>query len=48
MASTKLTAEQQQHFDALTPLQQKFSLAIIKGKNQTDAYKPAIAGKPAG
>jgi len=41
MASKKLTAEQQQLFDALTPLQQNFSLAIIKGKNQTDAYKAA-------
>lgn len=41
MASKKLTSEQQQLFDALTPLQQKFSLAILKGKNQTDAYKSA-------
>lgn len=47
MASKKLTAEQQQLFDALTPLQQKFSLAIIKGKNQTDAYK-AAKGKAKG
>lgn len=47
MASKKLTAEQQLLFDALTPLQQKFSLAIIKGKNQTDAYK-AAKGKARG
>ncbi|PSZ18154.1 terminase small subunit [Escherichia sp. 4726-5] len=46
MASKKLTAEQQL-FDALTPLQKKFSLAIIKGKNQTDAYK-AAKGKAKG
>ncbi|MDY4380356.1 terminase small subunit [Pectobacterium brasiliense] len=44
MASKKLTAEQQALFDVLTPLQKKFSLAIIKGKNQTDAYK-ATKGK---
>lgn len=47
MASKKLTAEQQLLFDALTPLQQNFSLAIIKGKNQTDAYK-AAKGKAKG
>ncbi|WP_071601220.1 terminase small subunit [Dickeya zeae] len=47
MASKKLTAEQQQLFDALTPLQKKFSLAIIKGKNQTDAYRKA-GGKAKG
>ena len=41
MASKKLTVEQQQLFDALTPLQKKFTLAIVKGKNQTDAYKAA-------
>lgn len=41
MASKKLTAEQQILFDALTPLQQKFSLAIIKGKTQAQAYKAA-------
>ncbi|UMV12388.1 terminase small subunit [Klebsiella pneumoniae] len=41
MASKKLTADQQQLFDALTPLQKRFALAIIKGKNQTDAYKAA-------
>ncbi|MFS6935304.1 terminase small subunit [Klebsiella oxytoca] len=47
MASKKLTAEQQQLFDVLTPLQKRFSLAIIKGKNQTDAYK-AAKGKAKG
>ncbi|RZN54893.1 terminase small subunit [Escherichia sp. E10V10] len=47
MASKKLTAEQQLLFDALTPLQKQFSLAIIKGKNQTDAYK-AAKGKARG
>jgi phage terminase small subunit len=47
MASKKLTAEQQHLFDVLTPLQQKFSLALIKGKNQTDAYK-AAKGKAKG
>ncbi|HIC9426503.1 TPA: terminase small subunit [Yersinia enterocolitica] len=47
MASKKLTAEQQQLFDALTPLQKKFTLAIVKGKNQTDAYK-AAKGKAKG
>jgi phage terminase small subunit len=47
MASKKLTAEQQHLFDALTPLQKKFALAIIKGKNQTDAYK-ASKGKAKG
>lgn len=41
MASKKLTAEQQKLFDVLTPLQKRFALAIIKGKNQTDAYKSA-------
>lgn len=41
MASKKLTAEQQKLFDVLTPLQKRFALAIIKGKNQTDAYKAA-------
>ncbi|MCT4713239.1 terminase small subunit [Enterobacteriaceae bacterium H11S18] len=50
MPSKKLTAEQQHLFDALTPLQKKFALAIIKGKNQTDAYKAAKgkAKTPAG
>ncbi|WP_071608948.1 terminase small subunit [Entomohabitans teleogrylli] len=47
MASKKLTAEQQLLFDALTPLQKRFALAIIKGKNQTDAYK-AAKGKAKG
>lgn len=47
MASKKLTAEQQCLFDALTPLQKKFSLSIVKGKNQTDAYK-AAKGKAKG
>ena len=41
MASKKLTAEQQKLFDVLTPLQKRFALAIIKGRNQTDAYKTA-------
>lgn len=36
MASEKLTAEQQL-LDALTPLQKKFALAIVKDKNQTNA-----------
>ncbi|SUW63466.1 Terminase small subunit [Buttiauxella agrestis] len=47
MASKKLTAEQQLLFDALTPLQKKFALALVKGKNQTDAYK-AAKGKAKG
>ncbi|XWJ90298.1 terminase small subunit [Phytobacter ursingii] len=47
MASKKLTAEQQQLFDALTPLQKKFALALIKGKNKTDAYRKA-GGKAKG
>lgn len=47
MTSKKLTAEQQHLFDALTPLQKRFALAIIKGKNQTDAYK-AAKGKAKG
>ncbi|KAB1581148.1 terminase small subunit [Serratia marcescens] len=41
MASKKLTAEQQQLFDVLTPLQKKFVTWLLKGKNQTDAYKKA-------
>lgn len=36
-----LTDEQKVLFDALTKLQQKFALGIIKGLNQTDAYKQA-------
>lgn len=47
MASKKLTAEQQKLFDGLTPLQKRFALAIIKGRNQTDAYK-AAKGKAKG
>lgn len=47
MASKKLTAEQQQLFDALTPLQKKFVTYLLKGKNQTDAYKKA-GGKAKG
>lgn len=47
MASKKLTAEQQQLFDALTPLQKRFVTWIIKGKNQTDAYRKA-GGKAKG
>ncbi|MFO3917919.1 terminase small subunit [Klebsiella aerogenes] len=47
MASKKLTAEQQLLFDALTPLQKRFSLAVLKGKNQTDAYRKA-GGKAKG
>jgi len=41
MPSKKLTAEQQHLFDALTPLQKKFVTQLLKGKNQTDAYKKA-------
>ncbi|HBC7422611.1 TPA: terminase small subunit [Serratia marcescens] len=41
MASKKLTTEQQRLFDALTPLQKKFVTWLLKGKNQTDAYKAA-------
>ncbi|WP_072059808.1 MULTISPECIES: terminase small subunit [Xenorhabdus] len=37
----KLTDEQQVLFDALTKQQQKFVLGILKGLNQTDAYKQA-------
>ncbi|WP_299996858.1 terminase small subunit [uncultured Cedecea sp.] len=47
MASKKLTAEQQQLFDVLTPLQKKFVTYLLKGKNQTDAYKKA-GGKAKG
>ena len=47
MASKRLTAEQQQLFDALTPLQKRFVTALLKGKNQTDAYKKA-GGKAKG
>ncbi|CDG21053.1 putative phage terminase, small subunit [Xenorhabdus poinarii G6] len=37
----KLTDEQKVLFDALTKLQQKFVLGILKGLNQTDAYRNA-------
>ncbi|HCU0244473.1 TPA: terminase small subunit [Morganella morganii] len=36
-----LTDEQKVLFDALTKLQQKFVLGIVKGMNQTDAYRKA-------
>ncbi|WP_288445412.1 terminase small subunit [uncultured Serratia sp.] len=36
-----LTEEQKALFDALTKLQQKFVMHLLKGKNQTDAYKAA-------
>lgn len=41
MTSKKLTAEQKQLFDALTPLQKKVVRHVLKGKNQTEAYKAA-------
>lgn len=41
MASKKLTADQQQLFDVLTSLQKKFVTHLIKGKNQTVAYRAA-------
>lgn len=43
MAQNKptLTDEQKVLFDALTKLQQKFVLGILKGLNQIDAYKQA-------
>lgn len=41
MASKKLTAEQQQLFDVLTPLQKKFVTHLLNGKNQTAAYRAA-------
>ncbi|WP_072032504.1 MULTISPECIES: terminase small subunit [Xenorhabdus] len=37
----QLTKEQKVLFDVLTKLQQKFVLGILKGLNQTDAYKQA-------
>jgi phage terminase small subunit len=37
----ELTDEQKVLFDALTKLQQKFVLGIVKGLNQTDAYRQA-------
>lgn len=36
-----LTGEQKALFDALTTLQKKFVTQLLKGKNQTDAYKTA-------
>ncbi|MEH0874640.1 terminase small subunit [Pectobacterium cacticida] len=47
MASKKLTAEQQALFDVLTPLQKRFVTHILKGKNQTEAYRKA-GGKAKG
>ncbi|OTA16762.1 terminase [Xenorhabdus beddingii] len=49
MAQKKLTLtdEQKVIFDALTPLQQKFALGILKGLNQVDAYRKA-GGKAKG
>lgn len=42
MASkTKLMVEQQHLFDALTALQKRFVTWVLKGKNQTDAYRKA-------
>ncbi|HEN3609169.1 TPA: terminase small subunit [Yersinia enterocolitica] len=42
-----LTKEQKALFDALTQLQKKFVTQILKGKNQTDAYRKA-GGKAKG
>ncbi|MEQ1977387.1 terminase small subunit [Xenorhabdus sp. SGI240] len=49
MAQKKIqfTDEQKVLFDALTPLQQKFALGILKGLNQVDAYRKA-GGKAKG
>jgi phage terminase small subunit len=47
MPSKKLTAEQQQLFDALTQLQKKFVTHLLKGKSQVDAYRKA-GGKAKG
>lgn len=47
MASKKLTAEQQQLFDVLTPLQKKFVTWLLKGANQSEAYRKA-GGKAKG
>lgn len=48
MASkTKLTVEQQHLFDALTALQKRFVTWVLKGKNQTEAYRKA-GGKAKG
>ncbi|PHM47153.1 terminase small subunit [Xenorhabdus miraniensis] len=43
----QLTDEQKIFFDALTPLQQKFALGILKGLNQVDSYRKA-GGKAKG
>ncbi|HDL6612800.1 TPA: terminase small subunit [Yersinia enterocolitica] len=42
-----LTEEQKALFDALTQLQKKFVTQVLKGKNQTDAYRKA-GGKAKG
>lgn len=42
-----LTKEQKALFDALTKLQQRFVTQVMKGKNQTDAYRKA-GGKAKG
>ncbi|WP_370689047.1 terminase small subunit [Xenorhabdus aichiensis] len=42
-----MTEEQKVLFDALTPLQQKFVLGILKGLNQVDDYRKA-GGKSEG
>lgn len=47
MTPTGLTEEQKALFDALTQLQKKFVTQILKGKNQTDAYRKA-GGKAKG
>lgn len=47
MTPTGLTKEQKALFDALTQLQKKFVTQILKGKNQTDAYRKA-GGKAKG
>lgn len=47
MASKKLTEEQQHLFDALTALQKRFVTWVLKGKNQTDAYRKS-GGKAKG
>ncbi|HHH1616323.1 TPA: terminase small subunit [Yersinia enterocolitica] len=41
MAGMTLTEEQKALFDALTKLQKKFVTHILKGKNQTQAYRAA-------
>ncbi|HGI5912191.1 TPA: terminase small subunit [Yersinia enterocolitica] len=47
MTPTGLTEEQKALFDTLTQLQKKFVTQILKGKNQTDAYRKA-GGKAKG